>query len=102
MDAQPRFYDARLDTVILRVRLTPNAARMGIGGVFTDADGRAWLRASVTVVPEKGRANAALIEMLAKKLKIRKSAFTILSGETDRHKTLRIEGIDPDSCAALI
>ena len=86
------FFEAEDNTVLLRVRLTPNAAASQISGVFKDANDIAYLKASVTAVPEKGKANKALITLLSKKLKLPPSAFKIISGETDRYKKLEISG----------
>ena len=83
------------DHVRLSVRLTPNAGRDGVEGVETGADGEAYLKVRVTAVPEKGKANKALIGLLSKLLKISKSSFEIISGDTARKKILRIDG-DPE------
>jgi hypothetical protein len=50
------------------------------------------LKVSVTAVPEDGKANAALVDLLAKTLHIAKRSITIASGATDRRKVLLIEG----------
>jgi uncharacterized protein YggU (UPF0235/DUF167 family) len=47
------------------VRLTPKARRTAFLGWSEDAEGRRVLKASVTAAPEKGKANAALIALLA-------------------------------------
>ena len=78
--------------VRLAVRLTPKASRDRIEGVATDADGRALLKVSVTAVPEDGKANAALIKLLAKEWRLPKSAMEIIQGATDRRKVLLITG----------
>ncbi|MCO6184859.1 DUF167 domain-containing protein [Rhizobium sp. L1K21] len=83
------------DHVRLSVRLTPNAGRDGVEGLETGADGDAYLKARVTAVPEKGKANKALIALLSKALKLSKSSFEIVSGDTARKKILRIDG-DPE------
>jgi len=44
----------------------------------------------VTEVPEKGKANAALIKLLAKKLGIAKTSITLVSGDTSRNKVLSL------------
>ncbi|MBB4266573.1 DUF167 family protein [Roseospira visakhapatnamensis] len=80
----------RDDGARLSVRLTPKAARDRIEGVATDADGRPWLRVSVTAVPEGGKANAALVALLAKTWRLPRGAFTVVSGATDRRKSLRV------------
>jgi uncharacterized protein YggU (UPF0235/DUF167 family) len=74
----------------LHVRLTPKAARTAISGWAVDEQGNSYLKASVTAVPEKGKANKALIELLAKEWRIPKSAIAIIRGETDRDKILQI------------
>jgi uncharacterized protein YggU (UPF0235/DUF167 family) len=53
-------------------------------------DGVWSIRAKVTAVPEKGKANDALIALLAKQWHVRKSGITFSLGETDRNKVIRI------------
>jgi uncharacterized protein len=79
----------------LAVRLTPNGGRDVVEGFETDAAGERWLKARVRAVPEDGKANKALIELLAKTLKLPKSAISFISGETSRKKILRIDA-DPE------
>ena len=80
------------DDLLLSVRLTPGATREEIGGVWTDDKGAAWLRARVRAVPEKGKANAALVALLAKRLEWPRSAISLESGDANRLKRLRIKG----------
>ena len=75
----------------LRLRVTPNAGRDAIEGYETLADGTEVLRARVSAVPDKGKANAAVIALLAKSLRLPKSSITVTSGETARLKTVRID-----------
>ncbi len=79
----------------LAVRLTPKAARNAIEGTVLDANGQGELKVSVTTVPENGKANAALVKLLSKEWKIAKSCFDLVSGQTDRHKTLIITTSTP-------
>ncbi len=76
----------------LVVRLTPKGGRDAIDGVETMSDGRPVLKARVRAAPEDGKANAALIEFLAKALRVPKSAVTLASGQTSRVKSLEIAG----------
>lgn len=92
-DALPLEESAR--GVRLFVRLTPKASRNAVQGVAPDADGGRVLKVAVTAVPENGKANQALVKLLAKVWKLPKSALTITAGATDRRKTLLIEGDDP-------
>lgn len=80
------------DDLILAVRLTPGASKAVIGGVWTDEKGAQWLSARVTAVPEKGRANDALVALLAKHLEWPKGAISLESGDGNRLKRLRIRG----------
>ena len=84
------------DGVVLHLRLTPKGGRDGFDGVALDAAGKAALQARVRAVPEDGKANEALIELLAKALRVRKSALVLVSGATSRQKTIRISGASED------
>ncbi len=74
------------------MRVSPKASRDAIGGVVADAQGYGVLKIAVTAVPEKGNANAAVIKLLAKAWRLRKSDLHIVQGATDRNKTLLIAG----------
>ena len=83
------------------VRLTPKGGRDAIDGWAEGADGRWYLKARVAVPPESGKANAALIALLAKTLLVAKSKVTIASGETARLKQLDVSGA-PDYLLARL
>ena len=74
------------------VRLTPKASADRIDGLAPEADGGAVLKVAVTAVPEDGKANAALIKLLAKQWRLPKSSIEIVQGATDRRKVLLITG----------
>ena len=76
----------------LFVRLTPKSSRDALESVETLADGQCVLKCRVRSVPEDGKANAALITLLAKQLKTPASRITLAAGATSRSKTLHIEG----------
>lgn len=80
------------DDLILAVRLTPRSAKDGIGGLWRDEKDMAWLQVQVRAVPEKGRANEALIRLLAKRLKLPAKDVLLESGDTSRLKRLRLVG----------
>ena len=85
----------------LRIRLTPNARTETVGGIFKDADGKVWLKASVRAVPEDGKANDALIRLLAKKTGIAKSRWQLVQGHTSRMKILEAGDASPEAVLAL-
>ena len=79
---------------ILPVRAQPGAKRNEIRG---EQDG--MLKVCVTQSPEKGKANKAVIELMAKSLGLRKSQIELLSGETSHQKRLLIRSITPEELA---
>ncbi|HXI86178.1 MAG TPA: DUF167 domain-containing protein [Parvularculaceae bacterium] len=85
----------------LRIRVTPNASRESIGGLWRGADGDERLAIRVTAPPDKGRANVAVAKFIAKALGLSRSAVAVVAGEKDRLKTLAVKG-DPDAIAAQI
>jgi uncharacterized protein len=82
---------------ILPVRASAAARSNEIRG---EQDG--MLRVSVTQAPEKGKANKAMIEVLSKRLGLRKSRFSLVSGETSRQKKFLVRAITPDELASLL
>lgn len=97
-DARP--FRLRKDGVELLVRLTPRAARDGIDGVKLGPDG-AYVQARVRAAPADGRANEALIELVAEELDAPRSTITLVLGHTSRMKTLHIAGNVTDLAARL-
>ncbi len=82
--------------VRLAVRLAPGASKNRFGQIEKSADGRAHLKAWVTTVPEDGKANKALIKMLAKALRVPAGKISVASGPTNRNKQILIEGDSRD------
>ena len=80
--------------LLLRLRVQPGASRDASEGTATLADGQTVLKVRLSAPPEDGKANAALVRLLAKTLKLPKSRLRLVAGETARRKTLLIEG-DP-------
>lgn len=76
------------------VRLTPKAKADRFVGLADLGDGGTAIKVAVTAAPEKGRANAALLALLAKEWRLPKSSLRLVAGETDRRKVVRIEGGD--------
>ncbi len=85
-------YDAAANGLRVALKVTPKAARAAIGGLGADADGRAFLRVAVTAAPERGKANAAVIKLLARAWRLAPSALSITGGATARRKTLHVAG----------
>ncbi len=85
------FWTATQDGVRLRLKVRPQARRERIDGIVPDRDGEA-LSISVNAAPEDGKANAAVIALLAKALGVAKSAISVTQGATARRKTLHVAG----------
>jgi uncharacterized protein len=99
--ASGRCYRQESDGVVLSVRLTPRAGRDSIDGVGLLSDGRPVALARVRALPADGEANAALVALLARRLRVPKSAVTIAAGHSARLKQVRIGG-DPATLAKEI
>lgn len=84
------------DGISVAVRLTPKASGNRIDGIAADAAGALALKARVTAVPESGKANAALLKLLAKGWKLPKSSLSIAGGAKDRNKVVHVAG-DPEA-----
>lgn len=75
-----------MPTATIEIHVQPKASRTRIvtqGGT---------VKIYVTAVPEKGKANKAVIEVIARRLGVPKGAISIVSGERSRKKLLEVEG----------
>jgi uncharacterized protein YggU (UPF0235/DUF167 family) len=86
------FYRLTATGAVLRVRVTPNAGADRLEGVESRSDGEMVLRTRVSAAPDKGKANAAVIGLLAKSLAMPKSTLGIVAGASGRLKTIAITG----------
>ncbi len=87
--------------IVVALRVTPNARRDEICGVQIRDDGRSVLRVRVKAVPDKGQANKAVIALLAKSLRLPKGAFSLVSGQSARLKSVAIAGEAAQIAAGL-
>ena len=77
----------------IRVRLQPRASRNEITGYREDpATGDQVLQVRVTAAPVDGKANKALIALLAKEFGTPKSKILIVQGESSRDKVVELPG----------
>lgn len=95
------FLDKSKDGVRVHLRATPGARANEIAGLWNSADGVARLAVKVTAPPDKGKANAAIIKLFAKRLGLPKSALSVRAGETSRLKSIDIKG-EPHALAAAL
>jgi len=81
----------------LRLRVSPGSGRAG----FVGRHGDAW-KVRVTAVPEDGRANEAVIGLLAEALGLPRASIGLVSGAAGRDKLVRIARHSLDDVRALL
>lgn len=74
---------------ILNIKVIPGASRDRIAGKLGDA-----IKVQVAAAPERGKANDAVINLIAGLLGLRRSEVQITRGHTQPRKVLEINGID--------
>jgi uncharacterized protein len=75
-------------TARLRLRVTPGSRRTGVLGRY----GEAW-KVGVTQAPEHGRANAAVVELLADTLGLAKGDVRLVTGGSSQDKVVEVRGL---------
>ena len=73
------------------MRLTPKGGRDAIEGWTDGPDGKRYLKARVSAPPEDGKANEALVRLIAKALGVGKTKVRIVSGAASRMNTIEVE-----------
>jgi uncharacterized protein (TIGR00251 family) len=73
------------------LRVSPGAAKAAVVGRHGDA----W-KVRVAAAPERGRANEAVLELLAETLELPRSSVTLVSGGGSRDKIVALAGISPE------
>ena len=81
----------------LSVRLRPRSGRNAI-----DVAEDGTVRVRVTAAPDRGKANEAAVELLAKRLRVPKSAIRLVRGQRARDKTFEIDGLTPEKASVLL
>jgi uncharacterized protein (TIGR00251 family) len=75
------------DGVLVTIKVTPRARHEGVDPGHSDA-----LRVRVTAAPEAGKANAAVIALLARHWRLPKSSLEIAAGGSGRRKRVLVRG----------
>ena len=73
------------DHLMLRVIVQPKSSRNQVAGIHGDS-----LKIHITAPPVDGAANKMCLKVLAKHLHLPPSALSLVSGQTSRHKLIRI------------
>lgn len=85
------------DGVILKVYVQPKARKDQIVGLHGDR-----LKVAVTEPPDKGKANEAVIQLIASTLRIAASDVELLRGQTSRQKDVLIQGVSFEVIVAKV
>jgi uncharacterized protein len=78
-------------TTRLRIRVSPGARRTELVG----RQGEAW-KIRVAAPPERGRANDAVLKLLAERLRIPPAELTLVAGRSGRDKVVELRGLAAD------
>ena len=85
----PTWLRPQADGLLLAVKLQPRASTNEICGPLGDE-----LRVKVTAPPVDAAANEALLRLLADVLDCPRSRIALVRGQTSRHKSIRLQGLD--------
>jgi uncharacterized protein (TIGR00251 family) len=75
----------------LTLRVSPGAVRSAVVG----RHGAGW-KVRVAAAPEDGKANAAVVRLLADAVRVPAKDVAIVSGHASRDKIVALEGVDTD------
>lgn len=78
--------------VVFLTKIVPGSSRTRVCGLL---DG--MLKIKISAQPERGKANRCLLEFLAEQLGVKKSAISIISGQTNPIKQVQALGISADA-----
>jgi uncharacterized protein (TIGR00251 family) len=85
------FFHPTCQGYLLKLHVVPGARQTAVAGLHGDR-----LKIKVAAPPEKGRANDALLEFLARSLKMPRQAVQLASGATSRAKVVAVHDLSPD------
>lgn len=89
------------EAISIDLKVIPNARVDVLEGVVLDAEGRPRLQLRIKAPPVDGKANAAVLRLLAKRLDCPRSTLSIVAGASARLKQVRWER-SPDDAAELL
>ena len=99
--SEPRPWRATDGGLSVELKVTPGAKADRVDGVELQDDGTALLRVRLKAPPADGKANQALVKLLAKRWGLARSDVTLAAGQTGRRKRLQLTG-DPAALAARL
>lgn len=92
-----KFRDGKSGAVI-RVNVSTKSSVASINGIMDDGS----IKVRLTSAPVEGQANEELINLLAKALRVKKSDFEIILGQSSKKKMIAVYGLDADKVNELL
>lgn len=77
--------------MVFTAKVIPGSSRTAVCGIIGG-----MVKMKIAAAPQKGKANQFLVEFLAKQLGVKKSAVSIISGQTNPVKQVQVSGISAD------
>jgi uncharacterized protein (TIGR00251 family) len=85
------------DRIIINIRVQPGASKNAVAGRVGD-----YFKLRLTAAPERGKANQAVVELLADVLGIPKSNIEVIRGQTARQKAIAVSGLTEGEITARL
>ena len=82
----------------IAVQVVPRASKTEVAGMYGDEA----LRVRLNAPPVDGKANRELVRFVAETLGVPERAVALVSGQTGRRKTLRVDSVPPDRVRAML
>ena len=92
------FVASTTDGAILRLRVSPGAARTSIVGTYGEDD----LNIKVAAPPAEGKANSETVRLLADLLGRTRSDVSVIWGASSRNKTVHVRGAEAKDVRELV
>ena len=87
----------RENGILLFIYVQPRAAKNAFVGIHDGA-----IKLKITAPPVDGKANALIVEILAKTFHVSKSAVILVGGQQSRRKRFRVAGISYDVALSIL
>lgn len=91
------FVKSTPDGCELTLKVVPGASRERVVGPLGDA-----LKVQVAAAPERGNANAAVLDLLAEALGVPRRQIELVRGQTQPRKVVRVTGLDAAQARARL
>ena len=96
-EALPPFARESAEGIVLSVYVAPGAKRTGVAGLHGDR-----LKLAVRAQPVEGRANEAVMDLVAQLFGLKQSQVEMLQGESSRNKSICLKGLNPSALISAL